>query len=163
MDATHHQLPLREEAKDDRPHVLTEEEKDDGNDQSLSVASQSSTSSTRSKICHLCEKNCYDRKRLLKHMNKEHRKDYVEKRDFCEPHVVPEGAKDFEIIKPFMVGQPPPFGYSTKQLPLLLISYTLGIDRVSRVLVDYKTFIQRYPKEMCRAFMQATILVPRSE
>ena len=112
MDATHHQLPLREEAKDDR-NVLSEEKKN-VNEKSLSVASQSSTSSTRSKICHLCEKNCYDRKRRLKHMNKEHRKEYAKPRDFCEPHVVPEGAKDFEVIKAFMVGQQPPYGYSSK-------------------------------------------------
>jgi hypothetical protein len=52
MDATNNGLPLPEEAKNDA-HVLSEEEK--GNEESLYAGSQSSTSSTKSKICPFCQ------------------------------------------------------------------------------------------------------------
>ena len=165
MDATHNQLPLREEAKDDS-HVLLEEEKNDGNEASASdidtpdecSVSALSKSSTKSKICPHCHKNLYHKQRLTKHISKEHRNLYPRNREPAKFHAVPESFDTFIIHKAF-----PSKKFFEDDPPKLLISYTKDNVTTERVIVGYLEFKERFPRSMCRAFVQSTNLVSRTK
>ena len=163
MDATHHQLPLREDAKDDR-NVLYEEEKKDATEPSDSdidtpdecSVSAVSQSSTKSQICPHCQKNLYHKQRLTRHIKKVHRNVYPRNRGPAKLHAVPESFDTFVIHRAFTSKK-----FFKEDPPKLLISYTKDNVTTERVIVPYQEFKERFPRSMCRAFVQATILVNR--
>ena len=76
-----------------------------------------------------------------------------------EPHVVPEGAVELVVNKTFAVGVTPPPGFKKNQLPLIILSYTLDSQRVSRVVCDYTTYRKQFAKELLNYFMMCTTFV----
>ena len=73
-------------------------------------------------------------------MGKDHRKDRAAPfRSYLEPHELHKDASDIQIMTGFprWSKRPPTFGYRRRDLPLLRVSYSVGEDRISNVIVSY--------------------------
>ena len=67
---------------------------------------------------------------------------------------------DWLDVNDIYFGKRVPSGYHRRQLPLANVTYYMGVEKVSNVIVSYDEAKLRFPKQFCRYFIERTILVP---
>jgi hypothetical protein len=98
---------------------------------------------------------------MLKHIQKDHRKDYAEDRHKL-PALIPDEATNFKVESLYPAGRKVPPGFKAEQLPLAHVRYQVGETKVERVIVAYEDVKRRFPRELCDYYMKKTVLVKRN-
>ena len=60
---------------------------------------------------------------------------------------------DWLEVHDIYCGKRVPSGYHRSQLPLAHVSYYIGVEKVSNVIVRYDEAKVRFPKQFCRFFI----------
>lgn len=112
--------------------------------------------------CSKCARTFRTRDDLRRHQRKEHRRDYESYKSHA-PHVIPSGVTTLKVNRAFRVGMQPPAGFRPEQLPLAVVTYHLGAEKVRKVVCAYQDVQARFPKDLCDYFMRRIELIPFEE
>jgi hypothetical protein len=73
--------------------------------------------------------------------------------------MIPEGSTYPRFGRFWKGDDAPPPGFTKKQLPLMRVSYTHGLKRMSRQVCCYRVVRERFAKELCEKFMAHTVII----
>ena len=109
--------------------------------------------------CSKCTRTFRTRDALRRHQGKEHRRDYESYKEHAL-HTIPTAVATLRVSHVFKVGMQPPAGFRPEQLPLAVVSYDLGTERVRKVVCSYQDVQDRFPRDLCSYFERRIQLIP---
>ena len=110
--------------------------------------------------CKRCDRSFDKKARLRRHCYKVHRQDNDDSKGPLEPHVIPASVVSLKIVNLYPAEKKAPLGYRPDQLPLARVTYYLGLEKVSDMIVSYEAVRQRFPMDVLAFMMGHITLMP---